>query len=205
VQVEYLHPDRVYEKVLEGTADFGLVSFPRKGRELVVLPWRDEEMVLACDPRHPLARCKSVKPLQLAGEKFVGFDKDLVIRRQVDRYLREHNVAVEVAMEFDNIENIKKAVEIRAGVAILPEPTLRREVADGSLVAVPLAGGRLTRPLGIIYRRQHKLHFATVKFMELLRQEARTNGVHHAHGPLSVGSSNGVQHRPRRRASTRTE
>lgn len=203
VQIEYLHPDRVYEKVLTGTADFGLVSFPRKSRDMVVLPWRDEEMVLVASPQHALTRQKSVKPAQLAGEKFVGFDRELIIRRQVDRFLREHNAPVEVVMEFDNIENIKKAVEINAGVAILPEPTLRREVEGGTLVALPLAGARLVRPLGILYRRQHKLNFATVKFMELLRQEARTNGASHGRLPVGLPPTNGLRRR-RRRASTRT-
>src|SRR6516225_2778121 len=147
VQIEYLHPDRVYEKVLEGTADFGLVSFPKKSRELSALPWRDEEMVLACPPSHPLANVKNVKPVQLEGLDYVAFDKDLVIRREVDRFWREHGVSPRVTLEFDNIENIKKAVEVSAGVALLPEPTLRREVQGGSLVAVPLAGCRLVRPL----------------------------------------------------------
>src|SRR5439155_24537208 len=80
VHIEYLHPNRVYEKVLEGTADFGLVSFPRKSRELTALPWREEEMVVTCAPNHPLAHLPSVPPARLAGEKFIGFDKDLVIR-----------------------------------------------------------------------------------------------------------------------------
>src|SRR5260370_14225017 len=127
VHIDYLHPDRVYERVLDGTADFGLVSFPRKSSELAALPWREEEMVLACSPAHPLARQESVKPEQLVGEKYIGFDRDLVIRKEVDNYLREQGVTVEAAMEFDNIENIKKAIDETVGVALLPKPTLRRE------------------------------------------------------------------------------
>src|SRR5262249_12223727 len=109
VHLEYLHPDRVYEKVFDGTANLGLVSFPRKSPKLTALPWRDEEMLLTCSPVHPLARNLAIRPEQLVGEKYVHFDKDLVIRKKVDRFLREQGVAVEVAMEFDNIENIKKA------------------------------------------------------------------------------------------------
>src|SRR6266404_672000 len=45
IQIDYLHPDEVYERVSAGTADFGLVSYPRRSRELLVLPWREEEMV----------------------------------------------------------------------------------------------------------------------------------------------------------------
>ncbi len=103
VHVEYLHPDRVYERVLDGTADLGLVSFPKKSRELTWLPWREEEMVVACAPAHALAPGRGVRVAQLAGQKYVGFDRGLVIRREVDRFLREHDVTVDVVMEFDNI------------------------------------------------------------------------------------------------------
>ncbi len=169
IHVEYLHPDRVYERVYDGTADFGLVSFPRRCRELVALPWREEEMVLTCSPSHPLASQKTVRPGQLAGQKYIGFDKDLVIRREVDRCLRDQGVAVEYALEFDNIENIKKAIEISAGVALLPEPTVRREVRAGTLVGLALEGWEMMRPLGIIYRRSHKPSATAQRFIDLLR------------------------------------
>ncbi len=119
VHVEYLHSNRVVEKVRDGSVDLGLVSFPRKSRDLVVLPWREEDMVLACQPEHPLARQTTVRLGQLSGEKYIAFDKDLGIRRQVDRFLRQQGVAVEVELEFDNIENIKKGIEIAGGVALL--------------------------------------------------------------------------------------
>lgn len=170
VHIEYLHPARVVERVLEGAVDFGLLSFPRKSRELTVLPWRDEEMVVACAPGHPLAAQRAVKPAQLRGEKYVGFDRHLVIRREVDRFLRAHGAAVNVVMEFDNIENIKKAIEIGAGVALLPEPTLRREVGAGTLAARTLAGSRLVRPLAVIHRRHQAPGGAARAFMELLLQ-----------------------------------
>jgi DNA-binding transcriptional LysR family regulator len=168
VHIEYLHPNRVYEKVLEGSADLGLVSFPKKSPRLTTVPWRDEEMVLACPPGHPLARNVAVRPRQLLGEKYVHFTRDLVIRRRVDRFLREQGAAVEVALEFDNVETIKKAVAIGAGVALLPEPTLRPEVAGRSLVARPLYGCRLVRPLAILHRRRPRLCPAARSFLELL-------------------------------------
>jgi DNA-binding transcriptional LysR family regulator len=168
VHVEYLHPDRVYERVQQGSADLGLVSFPRESSRLAVVPWRQEEMVLVCPPRHPLARNSAVKPEQLTGEKYVHFTKELRIRREVDRFLREQGAAVEVVAEFDNIENIKKAVEIGAGVALLPEPAIRPEVAGRTLVARPLSGCRLVRPLGILHRRSARLSPAAQGFLDLL-------------------------------------
>jgi DNA-binding transcriptional LysR family regulator len=193
IHIDYLHPDRVHEKVVNGTADFGLVSFPRASRKWDVLPWREEEMVLACAPSHPLAGRSSICPAELAGEKYVAFDKALSIRRQVDKFLREQETTVEVACEFDSIENIKKAVEELSGVALLPEPTLRREVKSGSLVAVPLSGTRLLRPLGIILRRHHRLGATAQRFMEMLR----TAGDSHSSlpdGTEALASRNGAAH-----------
>ena len=169
VQIEYLHPDQVYQRIQDEMADFGLVSFPRRSRELGVVPWRDEEMVVACAPEHPLARFKSVPPRRLDGEKYVAFDKGLVIRREVDRFLRRQGVRPRITFEFDNIENIKKAVEVGAGFALLPEPTLRQELQAGTLLSLPLEGARMVRPLGIITRRQHRLGSTALAFLNLLR------------------------------------
>jgi DNA-binding transcriptional LysR family regulator len=170
VHVDYLHPDRVYEKVRDGTADFGLVSCPRHSRQWDIVPWREEMMVLVCSPAHPLAQLKSIRPQDLEGEKFIAYDRNLPIRRHIDRFLRKHKVAVALAFEFDNIENIKQAVEVSAGVALLPDITVRREVHSGTLVAVPLSGSGLVRPMAIIHRRHHKLSSTALRFLDMLRQ-----------------------------------
>ncbi len=190
VHIDYLHPDQVYERALDGTADLGLVSFPRRCKELTVLPWREEEMVVACAPGHPLAGLPAVPPARLDGEKYVAFEKTLSIRREVDRFLREHGVSVNVVLEFDNIENIKKGIEIGAGLALLPEPMIRKEKAAGTLVAPILEGCHLMRPLGIIHRRQHRLGAATKGFIAMLRA--------HDSGPRLNGEAPRPQ-KPRRR------
>jgi len=175
INIEYLHPDRVTERVLDGTADFGLISFPEATRKLAAVPWREEEMVVACPPPHPFVTAGSVKISQLEGQKYVGFDKDLVIRRKVDRFLRDHGVTTEVVLEFDNVENIKQAIEIAAGVALLPAPVLQREVRAGTLAAVPLKDARFVRPLGILHRRSPKPSPTALRFIELLRQPDEPN------------------------------
>ncbi|HYE98375.1 MAG TPA: LysR family transcriptional regulator [Planctomycetota bacterium] len=186
VGIEYLHPDKVLEKVLDGTADFGLVSFPQASRKLTALPWREEEMVVTCAPSHPFARRRSVPVRALDGQKYVGFDRDLVIRRKVDRFLRANGVAVDVVLEFDNIENIKQAIEISAGVALLPRPTLRRELASGALAAVPLADVPFVRPLGIVHRRSPGPGPMARQFLDLLLRQPDEPAV--AVGPSTAGA-----------------
>jgi DNA-binding transcriptional LysR family regulator len=172
VRLEYLHPTRVVERVAGGGADIGLISYPRKWPELAIIPWREEVMVLAVHPSHRFAPRQTVDIRELDGEAFVSFDGNLSIRRAIDRCLRHHDVNVEVVLEFDNIENIKRAVEIPAGVSILPEPSLARELRAGSLIAVRIDGQdpkyRLNRPLAIIHRRHDNLDMTAARFLELL-------------------------------------
>jgi DNA-binding transcriptional LysR family regulator len=182
IRLEYLHPTRVVESVLEGGDELGLISFPRKWPELTVIPWRVEEMVLAVHPSHRFAGRGSVNIRELNGEAFVSYDAELSIRRLIDRALRHHNVSFRVALEFDNIETIKRAVEIPSGVAILPEPTLAREVEAGTLAAVRLDGQdpnhRLIRPLAVIHRRSQQLGLTAARFLKFLTEEARAEAAH---------------------------
>lgn len=169
VRLEFLHPNKVYDAVLNEEVDLGIVSYPTATRGLTVIPLRTENMVLVCSPEHRLANMKRVTISQLRGENFVGFDRDLMIRRELDRYLRENQVTVNVVMEFDNIETIKQAVGIGAGVSILPEPTVRKEIQTGALVAVPLAIRKLRRPIGIIHRQRKMFTPTIVKLIEVLK------------------------------------
>jgi DNA-binding transcriptional LysR family regulator len=169
VELEYLHPSRVCERVLNDEVDLGILSFPQERRGLMVVPWRIEPMVLACHPQHRLARKAKIVVKQLAGEPFVGFDADLVIRKKIDGFLRKHGVEVRVVLTFDNVEAVKRAVEVGSGVAILPRPALEHELQAKTLAAVPFSRPGLVRPLGIVYRRGRRLNSNTRAFIQLLQ------------------------------------
>ncbi|MEK6234198.1 MAG: LysR family transcriptional regulator [Planctomycetales bacterium] len=171
IRLEYLHPSRVYQDVEHDLADLGLVSFPKESRAIQVIPWREERITLVCSPRHRLAARDSVELEDLDGEKMVGFDEGLTIRREIDRAFQERRIEAKIVMNFDNIEIIKRAIEIEAGVGLLPEPTIRRETASGDLVAVPLSNVELVRPLGIIHRRNKTLSSTAERFIDLLQHE----------------------------------
>jgi len=172
VRLEYLHPDRVHESVEQGQADVGIVSYPRSTRTIEAEPWREEPIVLVCAPGNPFAGRVQVALGELDGQRLVAFDSDLVIRHELDRALAASGADPAVVMEFDNIETIKRAVEIDAGVALLPEPTVGRELAAGTLSMVRLSGDDLVRPLGIIHARGKPLAPTVQRFVELLRGHA---------------------------------
>lgn len=176
VEIDYLHPNKVYDAVLAGDADYGIVSFPQTRRDLTVVPWCTEEMALACPPNHRLSRQPLVKLKEIEGEKFVAFEPELVIRREIDRFLKKHGIDIKVVLEFDNIEAIKSAVEVGSGISLLPQPTFEREVKTGTLAAIAFHPNGFKRPLGFIHRKGKKLHKNAALFLDLLKKEKKEEG-----------------------------
>ena len=138
--------------VLADQADLGLVSYPVATKDLAVIPWREEEMVVATAVSHPLAQKAVLLPADLDGQEFIGFDEDLSIRRELDRFFREQGIEIRLAMQFDNIQMIKEAVALGSGISILPARTMLAEVEQGRLVAIPLHAPELLRPVGIVHQ-----------------------------------------------------
>jgi DNA-binding transcriptional LysR family regulator len=201
VRLEYVHPHRVYEEVDQGHADLGLVSYPEESSSLAALPWRTESMVLVCHPQHSLAKQRSAKLEMLNDEPFVAFQSGLKIRDEIDRALAMHKVRVRVALEFDNIETIKRAIEIGAGASLLPEPTISRELESGSLVRIPLDGVALERTLGIIHRRDRKLNESAEQFIQLLQSQSRPAAAIATHPSDETANTNGHSALPRMTAT----
>jgi len=171
LHVEYMRPEKVYEAVLNDAADLGLISYPEATRDLAVIPWRDEQMQVAVSPSHAFALRGEVYPTDLNGQTFIGFDEDLSIRRELDRFFRTEGVEVNLAMHFDNIQTIKEAVALGSGISILPARTMQAEIAQGRLVAVKLHAPKLVRPIGIVHRKRKKFNRAAQTFLELLVPE----------------------------------
>ena len=175
LEVQYLRPERVWDAILADQAELGLMSYAESSREVVAIPWRDEEMVVAISPENPLARRRSIPISAIEGQTFVGFDDDLPIQDQIDRYLREHKVTVEVGLRFDNVAMIKQAVAHGAGLSIMPERVMRDDIRQGRLKALRLEPAELYRPVRIVHRRRKVFNEVANGLLDLLREEERTN------------------------------
>ena len=169
IHVEYRRSNQVYEGVLGNIVDLGLVAYPVPDAKLEIISLRKDPLVLACHPQHPFAKLKTVKLKALNGQKFISFEPDIPTRKALDKVLKGQGVTVEHVMEFDNIETVKRAVELDCGVAIVPETTIRQEVADQTLAAVPLEGNHF-RPLGAIHRKTKVLSPSMKQFIALLKE-----------------------------------
>ena len=168
VHLEYRRSNLVYEDVLHNIVDLGIVAYPTKNRELEYIPFLEDELVLIASPEHPLAKREVVDLKELPEHAYIGFDNDIPTRKATDQIFRDARINILPVMEFDNIETVKRAVEINAGVAIIPRGTVHQEIEKGLLVAMNFKGKRFLRPIFLIHRKGRILTPAMEKFIGLL-------------------------------------
>jgi DNA-binding transcriptional LysR family regulator len=171
LRVEYRDANDIYASILSGDIDFGVVAMPKKDRNIDVYPFEREPLVLTCSPDNPLANEPLVDIHKLQGQEFIAFDKELTSRTLIDRILHQYNVSVHTVMEFDNVETLKRAIEINAGISILPQTSVHMELANGTLKAIPFTNEKFYRPTGVIIRRKKILSQAGKYLLELLHHK----------------------------------
>ena len=169
VHVEYRRSNQVYEDVLSNIVDLGLVAYPAREPKLEIVPLRKDTLVLVCHPQHSFAKARAVKLRDLNGQKFIGFEPDIPTRRAIDRVLKAQDVTVQHVMEFDNIETVKRAVEIDAGIAIVPRGTITQEVSKQTLAEIKIEDVELFRPLAAIHKKNKVLSPAMKQFLAVLK------------------------------------
>jgi len=168
VRVEYRRSNMVYEDVLHNEVDLGLVAFPIKHRQLETISFHEDQLVIICAPNHPLAGRKEVAIEELSQYEFIGFDPDIPTRKATDQMFKDNKLDIKPVREFDNVETVKRAVEIGAGIALVPETTILPELRQKLVCRLQIKGRKLVRPLAIIYRKGRVLTPALKQFIELL-------------------------------------
>jgi len=176
VNLELMHADRIYQSILTSDIDFGVVSFPVAGSEITIVPLGAEKMVYVCKPDHDLAKQKSISLEQLHGYDFIACARDQMVRKEIDRHLRQRLTSVNIVDEYENIETIKQAVEVGLGGAILPANSVRLEVKLGTLVAVPISSPEIVQPLGIVHKQGKVFTPAMTEFISHLTECQWNNG-----------------------------
>ncbi|MEJ7848961.1 MAG: LysR family transcriptional regulator [Pyrinomonadaceae bacterium] len=173
IDLEYSRTTKVVRDVLNGTVELGVLAFPEPRRGLTIAQMPSNRLVLVCPPDHKFAKKASIKTKDLNGLDFVLFERDTPTRKATDKILKAYGVEVKKVAEFDNIETIKRAVQVSFGLAILPEPSVTEEERTGNLAVIKLADKEWIRPVGVIYRSDRSLSLAAKKFVQLLETDSR--------------------------------
>lgn len=172
VRLSYRPSEQVYDSVILGSAEIGIVAYPQARAGVDVVPFRNDKLVVVFPAGHPLASKSKVSMSAMAGLPFVAFDKEAPTRKAIDRLFREKNLSLNTTLELDNVETIKRAVEMGLGVTVLPLATVQQETALGTLVARPFAEGTFTRPIGLLVRKGKYLDRAAQAVLEAFRAAA---------------------------------
>jgi DNA-binding transcriptional LysR family regulator len=171
IHIEYSRVNKVYDDVINGTNDIGIVAYPKAQPQIELIPFRTDLLSLICYPEHPLVKRKRVDITQLKDERLIGFERDIPTRKAVDKIFREADLTPNYVMEFDNIEIMKLYVESGQGITILPAAIAEQEIQAGTLKAINFTKPYI-RPIGIIYRKGRIFSTAARKFLELLMTSA---------------------------------
>ena len=170
IDLEYARTTKVVRDVATGAAELGVLAFPETKRGITINFMLEHKLVLVCPPDHKFAGKDKVRTKELDGQAFVHFERDTPTRKAIDKLLKAKGVEVKKIAEFDNIETIKRAVEVGFGIAILPSPSITEQERTGRLVVVPLAEKDWVRPVGVIYRSDRALSLAAKKFVGILTE-----------------------------------
>ena len=171
LSIEYLDAKDIYDRLLKGSIDIGVVALPKRDRNVRVYSFENEPLVLVCSPGHSFAALEGIDIHQLQGEKFIAFSQNVPTRHHIDGILKRYGISVQMMMEFDNIETIKRAIEIKSGISILPLPSVQAEVSNGTLTVVELSNEHFSRPTGVIIQKGHPLNKAGHYLLELMQNE----------------------------------
>lgn len=170
IDLEYSRTTRVVRDVLNGVVELGVVAFPEHRRGITIVQMKPDKLVVISPPDHEFAERSQIKCTELKGHRFVLFERDIPTRKATDRILKNHGVEVRKAAEFDNIETIKRAVEVGFGLAIVPHSSVIDEQKNKQLAVIQLAEKEWVRPVGVIYRSDRTLSLAAKKVVQLLEK-----------------------------------
>jgi DNA-binding transcriptional LysR family regulator len=175
MRLSYRRSDQVYDDVILGAADIGIVAYPAPRAGVDLLQFREDKLAVVAASNHPFASKAKIPMSALVGVPFIAFDREAPTRKAIDRLFREKGLELNPVMEMDNVETIKRAVEMGLGVAVLPVATVQHEVVEGTLVAKPFAEGNFTRTIGLLVRKGKYLDRAAQAVLEAFKGAANAD------------------------------
>ncbi len=127
--------------------------------------------MFVCSPGDNLSHLKKISLKKMNNKDFIAFIKEIPTRDAIDKIFKKENVSINIKQEFDNIETLKRSIELGTGISILPKNTIQQEVKNNSLVAIPINGNQYFRTTGIITRKDRPLSRATEEVIHWITDE----------------------------------
>ena len=170
VRLEVHNTARIVEQLLHFELDLGLIEGPCHESELQVEPWVADELVVFCAPGHRLAGARELGVDELAGEAWILREQGSGTRATFDQAMRHRRGGVDVRLELEHTEAIKRAVESGLGIGCISRLALRDAIRRGSLALIEVPELDLRRNFQFVWHRR-KYHSETMqRFLALCRE-----------------------------------
>lgn len=171
INLEYSHSDTIYEAIKAGTADFGLVAYPKPKLGMIVKIFAHEELVLVQSNKHNFFKKKNVQLQDLNNVRFIGFDPKTLTGETIHKYLAAKGIKLNIIKEYENIETIKNAINVGMGCSILPKSTVTQEIQAKTFDMIKVKGLDIKRPLAIIHNSNKVFSNSTRLFYEMINSK----------------------------------
>jgi DNA-binding transcriptional LysR family regulator len=173
IDVRRVPARQIAVEVQQGSLDFGALTFHPTESGLLELPVGSDELVLLVHPEHVLASRPQVTMEELSSEPVVAHNDPSPARERVLRLFGQRRIALNMVISLPSLDGIKRAVELKLGVALLPRRCAITEIASGRLVGVPVAGISRRRQVTLVCRRGRRSHAADA-FLALAQEKQKS-------------------------------
>ena len=170
VDVRRVPSRQVGVEVAQGSLDFGVITFLPAERGLLTLSLGPDDLVMLVHPQHPLAGRKDVTLAEFGRETVIAHNDPSPARERVLRTFELKHAPINIQVALPSLEAIKRAVEMKMGVALLPKRCALSEISRGSLAAVKVQQVRLARQLRLVYRKGGEMSHAAQAFLQVAKQ-----------------------------------
>jgi len=172
IDVRRVPARQIAVEVQQGSLDFGALTFRPSETGLLEVAVGSDELVLLVPPSHPLASRRQVTMEEVGSEPVVAHNDPSPARERVLRLFEEHRIPLQMMIALPSLDGIKRAVELKLGVALLPRLCAITEIASGRLVAVPVTGVSRRRQVMLVCRKAHRSHAANA-FLQVAQEKER--------------------------------
>jgi DNA-binding transcriptional LysR family regulator len=159
--------------------DLALTLEVDKEPQLEFLPLFTDELQFIVSAQHPWARAGRAEREDIPRQSYILYSKSSITFRMVEKYFRSEEMVLNTVLEVGSMEATKELVKLGLGISILAPWICRKEIEDGSLVALPLGRKKLARRWGIVHWRGKRLNLAEETFIGLCQSACVTLNLHH--------------------------
>lgn len=169
ISVDIMLTDQVIENTIGINNDIGFISYPIENEKLLIREVIEDKLVLILSPDHPLATKACIKPADLEKQVIIMHEKCSAIRKALLTFVEKSKIQITTSIEYSNNEAIKRAVELKAGVALISRLVADKEIQMGELKAVPLSDSSISRQFYVIHHKDKFIFNVLENFLDTMK------------------------------------